>query len=202
MSFDTENRMAEIVGKPQRIEPPREEDLAEASRKATIELREAFGIPQKADVPEVLLTMLRHPGLFHAQVEMGKQLGGRGTIPPRDRELAILRNAWLCGAPYEWGEHVDIGKRLGVTAEEIERCTQGSQADGWSEHERALLRGVEELLSDYMMSDETWAILAQSWDEQQLMEFPVLIGHYVATAMQQNSLRMRLAHDNPGLGYR
>lgn len=202
MGFDIGQRMAEIVGKPQRIEPPREDELGEASRKATIELREAFGIPQKGDVPEVLLTMLRHPGLFHAQVEMGKQLAGRGTIPPRDRELAILRNAWLCGAPYEWGEHVDISKRLGVTAEEIERCTQGSQGEGWSEHEHALMKGVEELHARQMISDETWAVLAKTWNEQQLMEFPILVGHYVATAMQQNSLRMRLAHDNPGLGYR
>ena len=41
-----------------------------------------------------------------------------------------------------------------------------------------------------MLSDETWDVLAESWGEQQLMEFPVLVGVYAATAMQQNSLRV------------
>jgi hypothetical protein len=33
-----------------------------------------------------------------------------------------------------------------VTVEEIERATQGSIAAGWSDHEGAILRAVEELL--------------------------------------------------------
>ncbi len=50
-----------------------------------------------------------------------------------------------------------------------------------------------------MLSDETWAALAETWGEQQLMEFPVLVGVYAATAMQQNSLRVRTEGGKPGL---
>ena len=60
----------------------------------------------------------------------------------RERELAVLRVAWLCRAPYEWGEHVELAKLCGVSAEEIERVTQGSSAAGWSDHECALLLAV------------------------------------------------------------
>ena len=109
---------------------------------------------------------------------------------------------WWCRAPFEWGEHVDIAKRYGVTDEEVERVTHGSSAPGWNEHDRAVLKGVEELLGNYMLSDQTWDVLAKTWTERQLLEFPTLVGQYFATALQQNSLRVRLADDNPGLRHR
>jgi alkylhydroperoxidase family enzyme len=200
---DIEARMADIAGKPQRIEILSFKDLSEEQLEMINRLRAGAGAgPANADnIPEFFLVAAKHPALFRHQVE-GGTVFYNGTIPKRERELAVLRIAWLCRAPYEWGEHVDIGKRYGVTAEEIERATQGSAAPGWSEHDAAVLRGVEELLGDTMISDETWDTLAKSWSEQQLMEFPMLVGAYVSTAMQQNSLRLRLAKDNPGLRHR
>jgi len=73
--------------------------------------------------------------------------------------------------------------------------TRGSSAPGWTEHEAAILKGVEELLGDQMIADDTWSVLARSWTERQLLEFPTLVGQYVAIAYSQNALRMRL---NPG----
>jgi 4-carboxymuconolactone decarboxylase len=55
------------------------------------------------------------------------------------------------------------------------------------------------LLSRFMISDETWAVLAERWDQQQLMEFPILVGVYAATAMQQNSMRVTTEGGKPGL---
>ena len=196
-----DQRMAEITGQPQRIVPLREEDLTPEAHQFARELRTAFNIPENGAMPEVMRTMLVHPELFRAQMAVGLVLAN-SAIPPRERELAVLRNAWLCGAPYEWGEHVDIGKRLGLTSEEIERVTQGSKAPGWSDHDRAVLKGVEEFHADHTLSESTWAELAKTWNDKQLMEFPVLVGIYIATALQQNALRVRLAENNPGLGHR
>lgn len=64
--------------------------------------------------------MAKHPAIFHRQMEMGNVLFN-GRIPPRERELAVLRVSWLAGAPFEWGEHVEIGKRCGLSPPEIER---------------------------------------------------------------------------------
>lgn len=197
-----DRRMEQVVGRPQRIAPLREDELSDEARQFAVELRAAFGIPENGAIPEVMRTMLVHPDLFRVQMDIGILFAARNAIPARERELAILRNAWLCAAPYEWGEHVDIGKRFGLTSEEIERCTQGSKAEGWSEHDRAILKGVEEFHADHCLSDETWEALAKSWDDKQLMEFPVLIGTYIATALQQNTLRVPLAENNPGLAHR
>jgi alkylhydroperoxidase family enzyme len=200
--YEVESRMAEINGKPQRIAPIPEADLTDEMRQIARDLRVAFGIPEDGVIPEVLRTMLVHPGLFTVQMDMGKQLAGAGAISARDREIAVLRNAWLMGAPYEWGEHVDIGKRYGMSAEEVARTIEGSTAAGWTEHEAAICRGVEELRGDSMISDETWATLAKTWNDEQMMEFPILVGQYTSTAYLQNSVRVNLASDNPGLSHR
>lgn len=154
---------------------------------------------QLANLPEIIRTMLRHPDLFACQTDIGIQLLGRGALSGRDRELAILRIGWLCQAPYEWGEHVLIAKKLGITSEEIERITHGSTAPGWSDHDQAILRAVEELRESAMISDATWATLAQCLDERQLIELPIVIGQYQAVAYYQNSLRLRLHEGNLGL---
>jgi 4-carboxymuconolactone decarboxylase len=197
-SFDIDAREADIIGKPQRISALAPEEFDEDAKALVVRIRQTLGLGTAA-IPEVFGLMLRHPGLFRCQVEMGIQLLGKCALSARERELAVLRVGWWCRAPYEWGEHVDIAKRYGVTAEEVERITRGSSAPGWSEHERAILRGVEELLGNQMISDETWATLARTWNERQLLEFPVVVGQYFATALQQNSLRVRLAADNEGL---
>lgn len=152
-----------------------------------------------ANLSEIVRTMLRHPDLFTLQTEIGIQLLREGTLPSRDRELAILRIGWLCQAPYEWGEHVHIAKNVGISSEEIERITQGSSAAGWSEHEQAILRAAEELYRDAMISDTTWNTLSKRFNEQQLIELPILIGQYQTVAYYQNSLRLRLHAGNLGL---
>lgn len=201
ISFDINARQAQVVGRGPRIAPLDDDAVDDDARDLVTRIRASAGGGEAARMPEYMRTVLKHPAIFRCQMEMGTAIF-RGKIPPRERELAILRIGWLCRAPYEWGEHVDIAKRYGLTSEEIERATAGSSAAGWSEHDRAILRGVEELLADQTLSDTTWDILAKSWGEAQMIEFTMMAGQYVATAFIQNSLRIRLAPDNPGLSHR
>lgn len=194
-------REAEILGKPQRVAPLKVEELSQETWDIVNDIRKTIGLGPATDMPGYSLTMAKHPPIFRRQLEMGMAIFG-GKMPARERELAVLRIGWLLRAPYEWGEHVDIGQRYGVTKEEIQRITEGSAAPGWSEHEAAILKAVEEILTDLTVSDATWAVLAKTWDEQQLLEFPMMVGQYVCTAIVQNTLRIRLEKDNPGLTYR
>jgi alkylhydroperoxidase family enzyme len=194
-------REAELLGSPQRIAPVAIEEVDQASWDVVNTIRSAIGLGPATDLPGYSLTMVKHPAIFRRQLEMGTALF-TGALSARERELAVLRIGWLLRAPYEWGEHVDIGQRYGVTKEEIERVIEGSGAPGWTEHEAAILRAVEEILSNLTVSDATWNTLAKSWNEQQLLEFPMMVGQYVCTAIVQNALRIRLEEGNPGLSYR
>lgn len=200
ISFDIAARQAHVVGDGPRILAIDNDDVDDESHAVVSRLRASAGAGPAAIMPDYMRTMIKHPEIFRCQMEMGAAIY-KGRIPPRERELAVLRCGWLCRAPYEWGEHVDIGKRYGLSDEEVARVQQGSSAPGWSEHEAAILRGVEELIGDQALSDATWNTLAKSWDEAQLIEFPMMVGQYVATAFVQNSLRIRLAPDNPGLSH-
>lgn len=201
-SFDVAAREAYITGRPPRIPPVKQDELSAEALETVANLRKAIGSAPPEDVPESIATMLHYPRLYERHVALAMVLY-TGELSTRDRELAILRTGWLCKAPYEWTEHVLIGKRMGgMTTEEIERVTHGSSAPGWNEHERALLRAVEELHEDAMISDEVWSVLAKTLNPKQLIELPVLIGQYQGLAYLQNSLRMRLMPGGIGLSAR
>ena len=205
---DIEARHAEVLGQHQRLAPL--ERNAESERMAYdywCKLRRSiYGPddkpPEGAKLPEIHFTMLRHPELWERISELSVQLSGRGLIPIRDRELVILRTGWLCQAPFEWGEHVRIGRDLGLTSEDIERVIEGSTAEGWTEHERALLAAAEELHAGAMVSDATFEVLSRTMDDVQFFELTVLIGQFTTVAYWQNALRLPLGQGNAGLAAR
>ena len=201
ITFDAVARQAEVVGEAPRIAPLKQAELSADSLALCVAIRESVGVHEHSVIPDYMLTMVKNPEIFRCQMEMGTVLF-LGRLPARERELAVLRVGWLMRAPYEWGQHVAIAKRYGLSDEEVERVTQGSAALGWAEHDAAILRGVEELIGTAAISDATWAKLSASWDEAQLIEFPMMVGQYVATAYVQNALRMGLAAGNPGLSLR
>jgi alkylhydroperoxidase family enzyme len=188
-------RDEQILGKPGRLQAPKE--ITEEQRQLALP-PPGYGRP--GELPEHYLIMLKTPELLKAYSAIGTYFLVHGKMAVRDRELLVLRVGWLLRAPYEWGEHVAIGKnRAGLTSEEIARVQIGSAAQGWSEHDHALLKAVEELFDDAMISDGTWQVLAKTMTDEQLIELPVLIGQYVGTAYVQNSWRIRLRQGNPGM---
>ena len=48
------------------------------------------------------------------------------AIPVRDRELLVLRTAWLSRVDYEWGSHVGMAEETGLTEDDISRVTLGA----------------------------------------------------------------------------
>jgi 4-carboxymuconolactone decarboxylase len=201
IEVDIAARQAHVLGDGPRIAPLPNDGIDQASWDLVNAVRAGAGAAPTDVMPEYMRIMLRHPEIFRCQMDLGDVLY-RGEIPPRDRELAVLRCGWLSRAPYEWGQHVIIAQRLGMSAEEVERTKLGSSASGWSEHDAAILRGVEELIGDQALSDETWNTLAKTWSEIQLIEFPMMVGQYVTTAFIQNSLRIPLEPGSSGLSQR
>lgn len=165
-------------------------------------LRQAAGLEEAAVIPELVATLLRHPALYSAHAAVGVALLRDGALSLRHRELAVLRTGWLCGAPFEWGEHVAIAKRVGLASADIERLTQAAHGAGWDADDRAIVEAVEELHRDAMISDRVWAALGTFLDERQLIELVYVIGHYTKVAFIQNALRLRLAPENDGLAAR
>jgi alkylhydroperoxidase family enzyme len=197
--FDVAERQALVLGHPPRIDPLETEQVPEAVWTAMNKIRAGIGLGPLEALPEFNATMAKAPDLMFGYLALSTFLF-QGKLSMRDRELAVLRVGWLCRAPFEWSEHVKIAKRMaGVTDEDVERMKVGSGAEGWNAHEAAVIRAVEELFADAMISDETWAVLARTLDEQQLLELPILVSLYQGTAYLQNSVRVRLMPGSEGL---
>src|SRR5262249_25653005 len=120
-AFDIDAREAQVIGSGQRIRPLSPAEFSDEAKALGDAVRTLFGVTDLSGIPDIFATMFKHPGIYRSQMQLGLELNKQGSLPPRDRELAILRVAWLARCPFEWGEHVDVGKRLGLSAEEIER---------------------------------------------------------------------------------
>ncbi|HKH23251.1 MAG TPA: carboxymuconolactone decarboxylase family protein [Solirubrobacterales bacterium] len=150
------------------------------------------GVSQRLGDNNIFPTFARHPELFKAWLRFGGYLLTSGKLPGRDRELLILRTAVLCRSDYEWGQHVRISLDGGIDRETIDRVLEGPHADGWSEHDAALLRAADELHEGSRISDGTWEKLAESYDTERLIEATMVIGHYHMLAFALNSFGVEL----------
>jgi alkylhydroperoxidase family enzyme len=143
-------------------------------------------------VYNIFKTLVRYPKLLKRWLPFGNHLLFKSSLPPRDREIAILRTAALCRAPYEWGQHVRIGLREGLSEAEIQRVADGPEAPGWSAGDRTLLRAVDELLADTCLGDASWAALSARYETAQVMDLVFTVGAYAMLAMALNSFGVRL----------
>jgi 4-carboxymuconolactone decarboxylase len=136
----------------------------------------------------IFATFARHPALFKRWLPFGGQLLQGSELPARDREMLILRSGWNCASDYEWGQHARIAATAGLSEEEIARVAHGPDAPGWDRFDATLLRAADELHAQSRISDETWAELQSRYDEHQMIEVPMLVGHYHLVAYTLNSL--------------
>ncbi len=170
-----------------RLSKPRVEPVDAADVEG--ESKELLARVQREDgVPRIFRTLVRHPKLLKRWMVFGNHILAKSTLPPRERELLILRIGWLCKAEYEFGQHVRIGRSAGLSDEEIERIGVGPDAPGWSSADATLLRAVDELHADAFISDATWQELAQRYEVPQLMDVVFTVGQYNMLGMALNSL--------------
>ena len=165
-----------------RVEPADAADVEGESKELLARVQREDGVPR------IFRTLVRHPKLLKRWMVFGNHILAKSTLPPRERELLILRIGWLCKAEYEFGQHVRIGRSAGLSDEEIERIGVGPDAPGWSSADATLLRAVDELHADAFISDATWQELAQRYEVPQLMDVVFTVGQYNMLGMALNSL--------------
>lgn len=139
------------------------------------------------EASNVFLTLMHNMRLFRAWLGFASKLMPYGELERRDSELIILRVAWNCRSRYEWGQHVDIGLRAGLSIEEIYRVPQGHCHPDWEPRQRALLQSCDELHHERIVSDATWLELSRHYEPRKIVEVLMLIGHYGMLAGLLNS---------------
>lgn len=143
----------------------------------------------------ILSTFAHHPALARAYFTLNGHLLLATTLSLRQRELVILRVAALRNSPYEWAQHVVVGRDVGLTDAEIARVTFGPDAPFWDPADADLLRAVDELIVDRTISDATWTGLRETLDTRQLMDLVLTVGSYDALATLIGTFQLDLDDD-------
>jgi alkylhydroperoxidase family enzyme len=169
--------------------PPLRADEASMSKRLISAAVVRFG---KVNAANLFLMLLRDLGLFRAWLGFARRLMPYGKLDRQDTERVILRVAWNCRCRYEWGQHVDIGLRAGLTADDIRRVAEGPAAFASDRHRQAILLACDEIHRQRMIGEDTWQTLAAQFSETRLLELLMLINHYEMLAGVLNSTGLEL----------
>ncbi len=153
---------------------------------------------QQGNIFNIFKTLVHHPSLAKRWMVFANHILGKSTLCDRDRELVILRIGYLCQAGYEWGQHVQIARRIGMSDDEIRSTQSGPETSGLSELDKLLLAATDELHADAHVADATWEGLLKHYNTQQMMDLVFTVGQYNLVSMALNSFGVQLDEGLPG----
>ena len=148
------------------------------------------GLTMRTEPLTLFSTLGRNRRLFRRWLFFASGLMPRGRLPRTDTEIVILRVAHLRGCDYERNHHLRIGRKAGLSREQVDATEVGPSAPVWSPRQRALLTAVDMLVRDGDLDDPTWAELRAHLSDRECIEFCLLVGHYVMLAMTIAALRI------------
>ena len=154
--------------------------------------------PVDGDGLRITRTLARHPDLAaqwgaNASYVLSPE---RSQLAPHDRELLILRTGWNAQAVYEWAKHVGSVGRARDHGLEPLWIAQGADASGWDAHELALIDAANEMYRDTMISDGTWARLAERYDSHQMISVAATASRYRKVSMTLNAFGVQPLPDD------
>lgn len=149
------------------------------------------GRVQGTEPPAVFLTLGRHRRLFWGWLHFAGRLMPGGRLSRRESELVILRVASRRGSSYELAQHRRLGRRAGLSVDEIAAIEAGVVESSFSARERLLLRTSDELVATDDLGDALWAELGDHFDDRERIEIVMLVGHYAMLATALHALRVQ-----------
>ena len=133
-----------------------------------------------ANVPPLnIFRMLgRLPESFRPFLRLGGSLLGEESVDPRTREIAILRVAHATSAPYEWAQHAQLARNVGMGPDEIEAVRSEDPASVLGPDEALVCRVADEISRDVRLSDEALGQLLERYGERGACSLILCIAYY------------------------
>lgn len=145
---------------------------------------------KEADRNPVLKTFAHNPRLADLFSAFNIHLLLTSTVPVRQRQIAIMRTAWVCKARYMWSSHLRTSMGFGLEPELFRPLQAGAGDPYFTDFERTIIRATEELVNDRMIGEANWQALSAEWDEAQMLDFMFTVGAYVCVAGVMRSCRV------------
>lgn len=145
--------------------------------KASDKTREILGnTPRKLNVARMIANA--SDAVFQNFSRLGNSLMTRGKLDNKLREIAILRNARVCGSLYEYTQHVPIAKSTGLSDEQIAAIDNWESATCFNDIERLVLRFTDEVARYVKGTRATLEALQKTLGPGQIVELIMAIGFW------------------------
>jgi 4-carboxymuconolactone decarboxylase len=123
--------------------------------------------------------LIKSPELLKRYLLMTDYLRQKTSLPHRLNEMAILLEARLWDAQYEWWAHEPLARKAGVPDAIIEDIRAGKRPAAMQPDEAIVYDVVTEILNKRQLSDETFNRARQVLGEQQVVDLAAVTGFYV-----------------------
>ena len=131
--------------------------------------------------------LLRSPDMARRAFDFLDYLRFRTSVPKRLNEFAILIQARIANAQYEWWAHEPIARKAGL-AEAVMRDLQACRRPaGLQDDERLVYDYCVQLTLNHRVPDALWQEAVAKMGEQAVVDLTVLSGTYVMVSMLLNA---------------
>ena len=144
-----------------------------------------------------LRTLLRVPALANRVFPFLHYVANESTLPPRHREILILRTAWLAQNANLWAAHAERAAAAGLTPDEILAIAEGPSQERWAPFENVLVGLADQLFGNSAVSDESWGLLAERYDVHNLIDAVVTVADTTTVSILFNALGIQPDGDAP-----
>jgi 4-carboxymuconolactone decarboxylase len=123
--------------------------------------------------------LIKSPELLKRYLLMTEYLRQKTSLPHRLNEMAILLEARIWDAQYEWWAHEPLARKAGLSDAIINDIREGRRPASMQQDEAIVYDVVTELLNRRQLSDDNFAKARQILGEQQLVDLVAVAGFYV-----------------------
>ena len=157
------------------------------------ELPEKFRDLMSSD-SNITKALANSPEVAYQSGQVARYIRHVSKLDPRLREMAILQVGYSTGSAYEYTHHIKIAFGFGVSEADVRAIAD--ETAGWPTSldplAKMVLRAAREITHNLAVSDETFAALQKSLDDEQLVELIFAIANYNGVVRILASLKVDL----------
>ncbi len=136
--------------------------------------------------------LLRSPDMARRCFDFLDYLRFKTSVSKRLNEFAILIQARIANAQYEWWAHDPIAQKAGLSAAIIEQLRQCQRPQGMQDDAALVYDFCIQLSLNHRVPDALWQRAIDSLGEQAVVDLTVLSGTYVMVSMLLNATQVAI----------
>lgn len=134
--------------------------------------------------------LLRSPEMARRCFDFLDYLRFKTSVSKRLNEFAILIQARIANAQYEWWAHDPIAQKAGLSPAIIEQLRQCQRPQGMQDDETLVYDFCIQLSLNHRVPDDLWQRAIHGLGEQAVVDLTVLSGTYVMVSMLLNATQV------------